>query len=424
MKQIATILVVDDIEMNRDALSRRLQRAGYETLTAEDGYQALGVVSQQPIDLVLLDIMMPGITGIDVLKVVRQNHSPADLPIIMATAKDQNEDMIEAFGLGANDYATKPINFPVLLARIEAQLRMKRAAPVAEKRPLTPDQANAEVRPGMVLGERYRLEGPIGAGGFGTVYQAQHLGLQHPVAVKILQAELARTPDALARFQREGIAACRVQHPNAVSIFDFDVTPGGVAYLVMERLLGQSLKEALEEHRRFSPQRCADILLPVCDALAVAHDDGIIHRDLKPANIFLSETRHGEVVKVLDFGIAKLVGEHMDENLTAQDALLGTSDYMAPERINNGEIDGRSDVYSLGVMLFAMLTGERPFFKEGNTALDVIMSHLNETPPLPSSLNPDIPPKVEAVVMDALRKRRSERPFVEQFAAALQAALG
>ena len=420
----ATILIVDDNDMNRDALSRRLERASHRTLLAEDGYKALGIIGDQHVDLILLDIMMPGITGLDVLKIVRQNHTSAELPVIMTTAKTQNDDMIEAFALGANDYVTKPINFPILLARIQSQLSIKFAPAMAETMQIDRQLSISEIKPGVILSERYQLETQIGEGGFGTVYQARHLGLQRPVAVKILRASLTNAPDALARFQREGITTCRVQHPNAISIYDFDVTPGGVAFLVMERLTGQSLKEALAQQGPLSPGRCAEILRPLCAALAVAHADGVVHRDLKPANIFLHMSRQGEVVKVLDFGIAKLVGQPAENDLTGQDSVLGTPSYMPPEQIMHEEINGRSDVYSLGALLFEMLTGHRLFGVEGGMPAVTILKHLQADPPPPSHFNPSISPAVDQVVLQALQKKKEQRPSAAELAALFTAAVG
>ena len=320
-----------------------------------------------------------------------------------------------AFELGANDYVTKPINFPVLLARVEAHLRMKAATSAPETQSMAQDPSATQIRPGVTLADRYRLEARIGEGAFGTVYRAFHVGLQHPIAVKVLKASVAETPEALAQFQREGITTCRVQHPNAVSIYDFGVTPNSAAYLVMELLNGRSLKEELAQKGNLSPQRCAQVLQPISDVLTLAHEEQIIHRDLKPANIFLHESRQGEVVKVVDFGIAKLVGEAVAESLT-QENLVGTPNYIPPERILNQPYDGRSDVYSLGVMLYEMLCGQRPFQAHENSPVATIMMHLEATPPSLCEIVPEIPEAVEAIVMRTLSKEPGERPTAAELA--------
>jgi serine/threonine protein kinase/ActR/RegA family two-component response regulator len=429
---VETLLVVDDNEMNRDLLSRRLERKGYKVLTAADGMQALDTITTSPVDLVLLDVMMPGITGLDVLRAVREKRSPIELPIIMVTAKDESADIVQAFQMGANDYVTKPIDFPVVLARVQTQLRMKvgaakpGAAPPGAAPPVSPAAAVAEVKTAAVLAGKYRIEAKLGAGAFGVVYRATHMALDHPVAVKILQHNVLLSDDrsdALARFRREGISTCRVNHPNAVTVIDFGVTDNGVAYLVMELLEGKTLAESLKENGTFSPSRCLEILGPICSVLEEAHASGVVHRDIKPANIFLHGIRGEEIVKVLDFGIAKLVGSASDEHatMTMEGSLLGTPAYMAPERVANQVYDGRADVYSVGVMLYQMLVGHPPFKAQDPVALAV--QQMNATPPPPRDINPDVPPAVEAVVLEALVKDPDLRPtaslLAQRFASAV-----
>src|SRR5262249_46264505 len=169
------LLVVDDNAENRDMLSRRLERKGFAVRSAADGFQALELVDKERVDLVLLDIMMPGISGLEVLKALRTTRSPAELPVIMQTARVESEDVVEAVELGANDYVTKPLDVPVVLARVQAQLRARRA----EKAP-EPALTSTQIEPGLVLAERYRLESEIGSGSFGTVYKARHLELERP----------------------------------------------------------------------------------------------------------------------------------------------------------------------------------------------------------------------------------------------------
>ena len=426
---VETLLVVDDNEMNRDLLSRRLERKGYKVLTAADGMQALDAIAASPVDLVLLDVMMPGITGLDVLRAVREKRSPIELPVIMVTAKDESADIVQAFQMGANDYVTKPIDFPVVLARVQTQLRMKLGAarpPVAAPGHPSPAAAVAEVKTAAVLAGKYRIEAKLGSGAFGVVYRATHMALDHPVAVKILQHNVLLSDDrsdALARFRREGISTCRVNHPNAVTVIDFGVTDNGVAYLVMELLEGKTLAESLRENGTFSPARCLEILSPICSVLEEAHASGVVHRDIKPANIFLHGIRGEEIVKVLDFGIAKLVGSASDEHatMTMEGSLLGTPAYMAPERVANKVYDGRADVYSVGVMLYQMLVGHPPFKAQDPVALAV--QQMNATPPAPRDINPDVPPAVEAVVLEALVKDPDLRPtatlLAQRFASAV-----
>jgi serine/threonine protein kinase/CheY-like chemotaxis protein len=413
------LLVVDDNEVNCDMLSRRLSRKGYQVKTASNGHEALKMIENGTFDLVLLDIMMPGLNGIEVLKILRQKYSTAELPIIMATAKDRSEDVVEALELGANDYVTKPIDFPVVLARVTAHLRQKVAA--ASKKEQSP--APREIGPGVVLAEKYLLEDKLGTGSFGTVYRAKHLSLQQAVAIKVLQTSLAPASEALARFRREGISACRVRHPNAVSVLDFGITATGVAYLVMELLQGRSLADELKEKGTLTPLRCATILTPICDVLAEVHAQGMVHRDIKPANIFLHLGHAGEIIKVLDFGIAKLAGDVTEEeHLTVEGSILGTPTYMAPERFINENYDGRADVYSLGVLLYRMLGGRTPF--QSKDLMAVAMQHMRETPRSLRQLNPMVTRELEAVVMSAMSKSMHDRPSATELSQRFGAAVG
>ncbi len=416
-----TLLVVDDNTANRDLLSRRLERKGFRVIPAEDGQRALDILATSKVDLVLLDVMMPGLTGLEVLRKVRETHSPSALPVVMVTARTESEDVVEALELGANDYVTKPIDFPVVLARVKAQLRMR---PSHRPGPTEP-QLPAHVGPGCVLASRYRIESKIGTGSFGAVFKATHLELQSLVAVKVLGTSVATDPDALGRFRREGISACHVKHPNAVAVVDFGVTEMGIAYLVMEYLQGRSLDHEMEILGHLPPQRCAKILVPVCGALAEAHRAGIVHRDVKPSNIFLHRHARREVPKVLDFGIARLAGgAALQQSLTVDGSLLGTPAYMAPERFSSQPYDGRSDVYSLGITLYQMLAGRLPFVTPHRDPLAMAMMQRNEEPPPLSGQNPPVPAEMEAVVLQALRKDPAERPGAEELARLLAQAAG
>ncbi len=413
----ASILVVDDLPANVELMARRLERSGLDVLTASDGPRALELLQRQAVDLVLLDIMMPGMTGLDVLRRIRETWSPAVLPVIMVTAKTDSEDYVEALGLGANDYVTKPVDYPVAFARIKAALRTREAAravvPLPDAEPRTPAQAG----PGCILGGRYRLEAMIGGGSFGTVFRAHHVELDRAVAVKVLSTSAGTDPEALARFRREGASACRVQHPNAVQVLDFCVNEGGVAYLVMELLQGRSLDTLLEERDRLTPRRSTEILEPVCRALAAAHAAEVIHRDIKPSNIFLHMTDSGETPKILDFGIAKIAGAAaLGQNLTIDGSLLGTPAYMAPERFRRGSYGPKSDIYSVGTVLYEMLSGRLPFVPSSPDPLALVAMQVEDEPPPLRPLCPDISPALEALVQTTLAKDPAARPSAELLA--------
>lgn len=403
-----TILLVEDNEVNRALLTRFLEGHGHRVVAVADGTEALRTVHERTIDLVLLDIVMPGMSGLEVLQTLRRLHTARDLPVIMATARDDSDDVVKAFELGASDYVTKPLDLPVVLARIQAQLRLRAPQPAAREES---SSTLPRIGPGMILAEKYRLESLIGRGNYGVVYKATQLQLRRAVAVKLLRADFETSASTLARLEREGISACRVQHPNAVSVLDFHTTAEGTAFLVMELLEGYSLEEELNRNGRVAPIRAVEVLLPVCDVLAEVHERGIIHRDIKPHNIFLHQTRHGEVVKVLDFGIAKLVGEAaLSQNLTLDGMVTGTPAYMAPERVSHEKYDGRSDLYSLGVLLFELIAGRRPFVVSDGNPIKLIAMHVYDPPPLLCQLAPDTPPELEILVARLLEKNPERRP--------------
>ncbi len=420
-----TILLVDDVKAVRRAVAPFLEFEGYRVLEAEDGLEALTLIDDHPVDLVLLDISMPGMDGFEVLTQLRQRFAPEVLPVIISTGEStESTDQLRGFDLGANDYVTKPIDMAVVLARILAQLRGRqplRDSPVFSRIISTID----DVEPGIVLEKKYRLDALIDCGAYGAVYRATHLQLDRPVALKLLAASFKTGGTSLARFQQEGISTCRVQHPHAVSILDFSLTNGGLPFLVMELLRGRTLEDEMLEHGTLSPQRCGEIFLPVCEVLQEAHSVGIIHRDIKPKNIFLHLGRQSEVVKVLDFGIAKMVGEaSFAQRLTNAGSVVGTPAYMAPERLKDRPYDGRSDVFSVGVLLFECLTGRRPI-PSGQQGLGKLLHSENwPPPPLLRSLRPECSEALEKLVSGTLVHAPEDRPSAGQLAVELAAALG
>ncbi len=408
--QPLTLLTVDDNEMVLGVLSEYLAGQGYRVLTAGDGVEALRTLAEEHVDLMLLDVKMPGLSGFDVLRSLRQTHSADDLPVIMATAQGESKDVVKAFELGANDYVTKPLDLPVVLVRVQTRLRGRAPAPPPDPGP--GPASGLVTEPETVLDGKYRLESRIGQGQYGVVYRATHLQLDRPVAVKLLRTDLDDdSDDPRARFHREGMSACKLQHPNAVSVLDFSITPTGVPFMVMELLSGLTLEEELKRVGRMTPQRCAELLLPICEVLAEAHSLGIIHRDVKPQNIFLHRGHHGEVLKVLDFGIAKLVGEtRSHQRLTLEGIGPGTPTYMAPERFSGGDYDHSADVYSVGVLLYEMLVGRPPFVSLDGNAIKVALKHIGEPPTPLTDYDPDLPKAVETAVLEALRKDPEQRP--------------
>jgi eukaryotic-like serine/threonine-protein kinase len=262
-----------------------------------------------------------------------------------------------------------------------------------------------------VLGGRYRMESLLGQGGMAQVYKGTDTVLGRPVAIKILAPQYAKDQSFVDRFRREAQSAARLNHPNVVGVYDTG-SDDGTHYIVMEFVEGRTLADFLSSGGSLLPERAVELASSVCVALSEAHKAGIVHRDIKPGNIMV--TRNGEV-KVMDFGIARAATA---ETVTATATVLGTASYLSPEQAQGKPVDARSDIYSLGIVLYEMLVGRVPF--GGDSAVAVAYKHVQEPPEPPSRINPDISPSLEAVVMRALAKNPDNRyQTAEEFCADL-----
>ncbi|HEY7188766.1 MAG TPA: serine/threonine-protein kinase, partial [Vicinamibacterales bacterium] len=271
---------------------------------------------------------------------------------------------------------------------------------------------------GTLLDGKYRIDSFISAGGMGSVYRALHVMLDKPVAVKVIKNELVTSDEVVARFQREARAASTLNHPNIVSIYDLGQTPEGTLYIAMEFIDGPSLKQVIRRDGPLTPRQSIDILRQVASALSTSHRKQIVHRDLKSDNLMLMSDGDRQIVKLVDFGIAKTFDE--STQLTAAGYMLGTPHYMSPEQAAGKPVDHRADLYSLGVILYETLTGLVPF---GETSLTSMLLKLaTEVPPPPSARRPDarVPPALDAVAMRCLEKDPEQRfQSANEFAEAL-----
>jgi CheY-like chemotaxis protein len=435
------VLIVDDTPANLTLLSDLLLECGYEVAVATNGPRALALAEAKMPDLIMLDVTMPEMSGYNVCRALKDNARTRAIPVLFLSALDDVFDKVAAFHAGAVDYITKPFQVEEVIARLETQLKLARLTRELEARNAELARRNeelvkarhrsdlvfsalAELLPGQVLDGKYRVDACIGAGGFGSVFRGTHLQLGRDVAVKVFRPSPGNdTPLGLARFRAEGAAACRVDHPNVVAVLDSGISETGIAYLVMELLVGHSLAVELEQKRVLPASRALEIAIPVCRALAAAHDAGVVHRDIKPSNVFLHAGRGSDVVKVVDFGIAKLLGEAPEEphqDATMGGTIVGSPSYMSPERLLGEPYDQRCDVYSVGVMLYQMLSGELPL-ESSATRVPLGIRRMFEEPRPLRELVPTLPAGLESVVVKALARSPEQRPSAEELAFALGA---
>ncbi len=468
----ARVLVVDDNEDNRDMLSRRLRRKGYECPTAPDGQSALSRIAEGDIDLVLLDVMMPGMSGVECLKKIREDHAKTRLPVIMATAKTDSKSVVEALAGGANDYVTKPIDFPVLLARLESQLSIREETAEAARPSI---DVSGGIDTGTVIDDRYEILGMVGHGGFAAVYRAKQLSTGQTVAFKCLSAErVVRDPSTVEvrRFVQEMNAIGKIDHPNVVRLIDSGrircapgsvVTAGGgwsefvggnpdqvgptvaktptadrrkllemedtnepvsgprqssvevlppreieLPFIVMEYLEGKTLAGVISKRESLSCEEAVDLMLPILSALSAAHDEGIVHRDVKPANIFLVENKKGDIVPKVLDFGIAKLVERTEE-LTVDDSFIGTPEYMSPEQ-GRGErdLDPRADQFSVAAILYHCITGRKLYTATSLIGLVRKVSEGDYRPP--SDLVDDpLPEGFEDVLLRALDVDRTRR---------------
>ncbi|MBR3458602.1 MAG: Stk1 family PASTA domain-containing Ser/Thr kinase [Selenomonadaceae bacterium] len=264
-----------------------------------------------------------------------------------------------------------------------------------------------------VLDQRYELQELVGSGGMADVYKAQDNLLKRPVAVKILHEQFRKDEEFIGKFHREAQSAARLSHPNIVNIFDVGIS-GDAHYIVMEYVSGNTLKSLIQEKGHLPVEEALHIAKEIADALAMAHSNNIVHCDIKPHNILMMSDGHA---KVADFGIARAVTE---STMTYSGNVVGSVHYFSPEQAKGTYITPRSDVYSLGVVLYEMLTGHLPF--TGETPVSIAMKHLQEEPPSLRQYNPEIPPMVEAIVMKAMSKDPAMRPESAELSHELQEA--
>jgi len=283
-------------------------------------------------------------------------------------------------------------------------------SPVAERvaRQMRTEDFDKEAAVGSVFDERYEMLAEVGRGAMGIVYKAKQRVMNRFVAIKILHHHLL-TPENWKRLEQEARSSSTLSHPNLIVVHDFGKSPLGRPYMVMDYACGPNLQELLNQNGLLTLELFAEIFSQCCGGVGHAHKKGVVHRDMKPSNLIVTETDEGFAVKVLDFGIAKMASEPSDQGLTRQGMVLGSPLYMSPEQCRNEDLDGRSDLYSIGVMMFQSMTGTLPFI--GKDAFETLYKHVHEAPPLMATVRPDLTfwPEVQKIISKALEKDLDHR---------------
>ncbi|MBI2206133.1 MAG: response regulator [Candidatus Rokubacteria bacterium] len=477
-REAGLILVVDDDDDNRHVIGRRLERQGYHVEFAADGARALELARTRRFDLVLLDVMMPGLDGFAVLEQLKADPATRDIPVIMVSALDDTASVVRCIERGAEDYLPKPFDPVLLRARVSASLEKKRlrnaeieylrhvdrvidaasdveagryqaggladvtaradalgrlarvfdsmasevraredrlraqvaqlrrdieeARAFARRRAGAASTADPSALPlGHVFAGRYELLEVVGTGAMGTVYRARDRELDDEGALKALKPNLVKDPAHVDRFKTEVRLTRRISHPNVVRTHDFGEAQG-VHYLTMEYVAGITVEKLIATRGWVGVPSTVAIARQVADALAVAHEHGVIHRDIKPQNLLLDDAG---VLKVMDFGVARLA--QGTSAITEIGTVVGTPFYMAPEQLLREQVDARSDLYAVGVVLYTCLTGQLPF--SAGTVVSLIAKIVQEPLVAPISINEFVPPPLSALVVRLLAKNPAER---------------
>ncbi len=432
-----TILIVEEHQDTRETLRDYLEEFGHVVDTAVDGADGLRKLQARPVDLVITDLNMPQVSGLELLAAIKSHKLSAD--VLMLSATGLVARAVEAMRLGAVNYLVKPVDLDQLTSEVRAVMRARRHRELEQSAGKTtmmlgragePTRANVPVdqvsAPSMLddLGGgaidletpttigRYQVLGELGSGGMGTVYKCFDPALRRTVAVKIVATGAIRKAHRelmLQRFAREAQAAGMLNHPNIVTVYDYHDDPrSGAVYLAMEYVAGRSLGAVIADSGRLPWARATGLIFQVMDALECAHRHHIVHRDVKPENILVTDQ---DVAKILDFGVAKLADAEMggmgDLALTRPGTFVGSPRYLSPESFRGGGIDYRADQFSLGTVFFEMLTGAPAFkFEDFYAGVHRILS---ESPPPLASLGVVGPPLLQEVLRRLHQKDPEKR---------------
>lgn len=398
---MAEFLLVEDDDDLRGRLSELIKLNGHSVVALADGRSTVEVLDNRTFDVLIFDWDLPDTTAIELCRHYRK--SGGEGAVLILTGRCAVEHKVEGLRAGADDYLTKPFVIEELLARLEALLRRSKSG----------RQEKLDDLVGKVFLDRYRITSILGKGGMGIVYKAEHIKLSRTVAIKVMLNSCGLQGGATLRFEKEARAMSLLNHSGLVGISDFGTSIQGHPYIVMEYLEGHTLQEELSRHssQGLHPEKAVSIFIQIADALSHAHNKGIVHRDLKPGNVMLVDAGNELQVKIVDLGLVKFIDQLANnaQALSYQGEVFGSPFYMSPEQATGGEIDARCDIYSLGCLMFEVLTGEVPL--AGTTFIETVTKRMTKDP---IGIREACPSKnfskgLEQVVLKAMARNNSDR---------------
>jgi serine/threonine-protein kinase len=397
------VLVVDDDRMITTLVAAILREADHEVVASNDAVEAMEMASGSTFDAIVLDVMMPGISGYEILTKLRRNRRTSATPVLFLTSLDQGKDRVRGLREGADDYMVKPFEPEEVLIRVE-RLISSRPEPIGSSL----EELSEQIKTGRPLKEitlgRYELRSVLGKGAMGMVLRAWDPKLQRQVALKTVglgrDIERSRQSELLSGLLQEAISVAQLNHPNVLAVYDVVDNPGA-ACIVMELIDGVSLDAYLKACRSLVSGEVIPLAAAIARGLAAAHASDLVHHDVKPGNVLLG--RDG-VIKVNDFGLAHFLTVLADK----PHQLFGTPGYLPPETLLGQGYDQTADLFGLGVILYQCLTGDRPF--RSDTVLGVVQRTIQFEPLPPRKLVRSVPRKLDNLVMELLAKDAQNRP--------------
>jgi DNA-binding response OmpR family regulator len=384
---LARIAVVDDDPHLRKLLQTMLGRRGHEPVAFPDGAEALLAIQEGGFDLVLSDVQMPRLDGVSLCKALREIYPKWQLPILLISVLDKEEDILRAMEAGASDYMVKPYSLSLLQAKLTLHLNRPEAPEPGYQRPQV---LLAEPPSYPYPFDNYDLLEVLGQGGYAIVFRARSRADGRVVAVKILEREITHDREGLARYFREVALLTQINSPHVVQILDSGYEQGRY-YLAMELVPGEPADIVLMNEGPFDVRRTLELGLAVTRAVGALQDQGLVHRDIKPGNVMIGEAGR---ITLVDLGLAK---GRQDPALTSPDDIMGTPDYIAPEVLHGDAEHVGSDLYAIGITMHELLAGEPPF--PGNTPYEILVNVASgmSAPPI-DTVRPDVPKAVSDFV--------------------------